>query len=109
MDFANVDFLRTIAIASLCALMLAIPTAHAGSDRSIAGDYVCRSGCRLTDAPPSIRIEGHLAHCMNEFGGTFEGTLLDPATVACFNKIGRLSQDGATIVWSNGAIWGRAR
>ncbi len=82
-------------------------SAQAGGGAPIAGEYLCASGCRLTDAPPSIEIDGSTAHCMNEFGGTYVGKLLTERSVSCFNKTGILSDDGTTILWSNGAIWKR--
>ncbi len=74
---------------------------------SIVGEYHCRSGCRLTDAAPSVEIVGSVAKCMNELGGTFSGKVLSPDVIACFNKTGTLSKDGKTIEWSDGVVWAR--
>ena len=84
----------------------AVP-ALAASTSPIAGDYVCSSGCLLTDAPPSVAIDGDIAHCMNEFGGTFTGKRLTDRSISCFNRTGVLSRDGRSILWSNGAVWTR--
>ena len=77
------------------------------AEASIAGEYHCKSGCRLTDAAPSVEIVGTVAKCMNELGGTFSGEVLSATSIACFNKTGTLSEDGKTIVWSDGVIWVR--
>jgi hypothetical protein len=74
---------------------------------SIAGVYLCQSGCRVTDAAPSIELDGDDAACMNELGGIYRGKLLSDGSLSCFNKIGKLSADGQTIHWSNGMIWRR--
>ncbi|MCW6508901.1 hypothetical protein [Lichenifustis flavocetrariae] len=81
--------------------------ANSGSQPPIAGDYLCASGCRLTDAPPSVEIIGQDAHCMSELGGIYYGRLLTDRSVYCFNKTGVLSDDGTRILWSDGAIWRR--
>ena len=82
-------------------LMVIIASAHMlsadqaeAADMSIAGEYRCKSGCRLTDAAPSVEIVGAVAKCMNELGGTFSGKALSAKTIACFNKTGTLSEDG---------------
>ena len=98
---------------SLIALMMiTVPVTPAlpatAADRpAIAGDYLCASGCRLTDAPPSVEIIGQEAHCMSELGGIYYGRLLTDRSVSCFNKTGALSDDGTRILWSDGAIWKR--
>ena len=74
---------------------------------SLAGDYVCAYGCRLTDANPSIQIDGDVADCVNEFGGLFRGKVIGPGAVACFRKTGQLSRDGLTLVWDDGVVWKR--
>ena len=76
-------------------------------ETSIAGEYHCQSGCRLTDAAPSVEIAGTVATCMNELGGTFSGRVLSPNAIACFNTPGTLSKDGNTIEWSDGVVWAR--
>jgi hypothetical protein len=83
------------------------PTALAQSGSLLSGDYVCAYGCRLTDAPPSIAIDGDKATCTNEYGGLFHGRLLADDVLSCFNKTGRLSGDGRTIQWEDGVIWRR--
>ncbi len=95
----------------LAVLVVFLPLAPAGSaqaaERSIAGEYHCKSGCRLTDAAPSVEIAGTVAKCMNELGGTFSGKVLSANVIACFNKTGTLSKDGRSIEWSDGVIWAR--
>ena len=91
-----------IAISQVCYARTA-----AAAEPSIAGEYHCKSGCRLTDAAPSVEIVGSEAKCMNELGGTFSGKVLSANTIACFNKTGTLSQDGKAIEWSDGVIWMR--
>ena len=88
---------------------LQVPAARPAeaAEASIAGEYHCTSGCRLTDAAPSVEIVGSVARCMNELGGTFSGEVLSAKSIACFNKTGTLSEDGKTIVWSDGVIWAR--
>ncbi len=92
-------------------LVLVLPFAFARSpqaaETSIAGEYHCKSLCRLTDAAPSVEIVGSVAKCMNELGGTFSGKVLSANVIACFNKTGTLSQDGKTIEWSDGVVWAR--
>ena len=95
--------------APLLVLVIAVspvPSA-AAAEASIAGEYHCRSGCRLTDAAPHVEIVGSVAKCMNELGGTFSGKVLSATSIACFNKTGTLSKDGKTIEWSDGVIWAR--
>lgn len=77
------------------------------AEPSIAGEYHCKSGCRLTDAAPSVEIAGTIAKCTNELGGTFSGKVLSENVIACFNKTGTLSKNGKTIEWSDGVIWAR--
>ena len=95
----------------LAGLVVVLPLSPArwaqAAELSIAGEYHCRSGCRLTDAAPSVEIAGTVAQCMNELGGTFSGKVLSPTMIACFNKTGTLSKDGKTIEWSDGVVWAR--
>ena len=93
-------------LAGLALVAACVPVLAAGTS-PIAGEYVCVSGCLLTDAPPSVAIDGDIAHCMNEFGGTYTGTRLTDRSISCFNKTGILSTDGLSILWSNGAVWTR--
>ena len=72
-----------------------------------SGDYECVYGCRLTDASPSVAIEGAVANCMNELGGIYRGRVLSRTSIACFNKVGVLASDGVTLRWSDGVIWRR--
>jgi hypothetical protein len=81
--------------------------ALAQSDASIAGAYICETGCRLTDAAPSVEIDGSHATCMNELGGIYHGTLLSADSVYCFGKVGKLSEDGKSIRWDSGMVWKR--
>ncbi len=83
------------------------PGLAAAAELSLAGEYHCKSGCRLTDAAPSVEIVGSVAKCMNELGGTFTGKVLSETSIACFNKTGTLSKDGKAIEWSDGVIWVR--
>ena len=91
-------------------LLLSLAAGSAASAKtppSLAGDYVCTYGCRLTDANPSIAIDGVAAICMNEFGGLFRGRVLSETSISCFNKVGVLASDGVTLNWSDGVIWKR--
>ncbi len=83
-----------------------VPAASQSLSR-LTGDYVCATGCRLTDANPSIRVKDAEADCVNEYGGLFQGKLIGADGVACFHKTGRLSADGVTLTWSDGVIWKR--
>ena len=94
-------------VSFIAALQVAPACPAEAAEASIAGQYHCKSGCRLTDASPSVEIVGSVAKCMNELGGTFSGRVLSPNAVACFNKTGTLSKDGKTIEWSDGVIWAR--
>ena len=96
--------IRRLSLVSGLVVALVLPAASQSLSRLI-GDYVCAYGCRLTDANPSIRVEGGEVDCVNEYGGLFRGKLLGADGVACFNKTGRLSADGVTITWSDGVIW----
>jgi hypothetical protein len=89
------------------ALGVALVPAASQSLSRLTGDYVCAYGCRLTDANPSISVKDGEADCVNEYGGLFQGKLIDADGVACFNKTGRLSADGVTLTWSDGVIWKR--
>ena len=73
--------------------------------RSISGLYLCVYGCRVTDAAPSVQIEGNAAVCANELGGIYQGRLLSRNSLYCFNKTGAISADGKTIRWDDGVIW----
>lgn len=92
-------------VAALSAFVTLHP-AMAQGQGGFAGDYLCAYGCRLTDAPPSIKIDGDVATCWNEFGGVYEGRLASNDTIWCFNKFGRLSADGV-IHWDDGVVWKR--
>jgi hypothetical protein len=81
--------------------------ASAQTSPSLSGDYVCIYGCRLTDANPSVAVDGGAAICMNEFGGLFRGRVLSETSISCFNKVGVLASDGITLNWSDGVIWQR--
>ena len=70
-------------------------------------DYVCEYGCRATDAPPRLEIEGEVARCWNELGGLYVGRFTPPDRVECFRKTGRLVEGGARVEWSDGVIWRR--
>jgi hypothetical protein len=88
-------------------LIVSIGAATAANEVSIAGNYTCDWGCRVTDAAPSIEIQGNVASCTNELGGLFVGRALTKKSVSCFNKVGRLSDDGNIIRWDDGVIWKR--
>ena len=92
---------------ALLAPGLAATPAQAGDP--IAGIWRCASGCRVTDANPSIETSCAAAQCLNEFGGIFRGARLSGASVACFNQVGTLSEDGAEVRWSGGMVWRRVR
>ena len=81
--------------------------ALAARAQDLSGDYVCAYGCRLTDANPSVAIDGDKADCMNELGGIFHGRVLSKTSLACFNKTGVLAGDGVTLQWSDGVVWKR--
>jgi hypothetical protein len=93
---------------ALTVALAAAPALARGSS-SLTGDYVCVYGCRLTDANPSIEIQGDAAACVNEFGGLYLGKLLSETTIACFRKTGTLDFDGVTLTWSDGVIWKRLK
>ena len=90
-------------------VIAAVQAAHATDATTLAGDYVCKSDCHLSDAPPSIEIDGTAARCHSDLGGVSYGQMLSATSVACFNMVGTLSQDGRTILWSNGGVWERRR
>ena len=91
------------------AMSLIAQASRAMADRegSIAGDYVCQYGCRVTDANPSVEINGSAARCMSELGGIYQGKVLSSRSISCFNKVGTLSEDGKTLLWDNGVVWKR--
>jgi hypothetical protein len=94
----------------LVTLLLVAPVRVAAeSAAAMSGDYVCAYGCRLTDAAPSVQINGDDAACMNEFGGLFRGRVLTANSISCFNKVGTLQSDGRTIRWDDGVIWRRMK
>ena len=84
-----------------------VPPVASQSLSRLTGDYVCAYGCRLTDANPSVAIDGAAANCINEFGGLFRGRVLSETSISCFNKVGVLASDGITLNWSDGVIWRR--
>jgi hypothetical protein len=96
-----------IRIAAFSALIASVSLASAQTRPSFSGDYVCTYGCRLTDANPSVAIDGDAAICTNEFGGLFRGRVLSETSIACFNKVGVLASDGVTLNWSDGVVWKR--
>jgi hypothetical protein len=93
--------------ASFIAGLVLCPLTLAHGAGPLSGDYACIYGCRLTDAPPSIAVDGDNATCTNEYGGLFHGRLLADNVLSCFNKTGRLLGDGKTIRWDDGVIWKR--
>ena len=93
-------------VAALSAFVSVRPATAQGQG-GFAGDYVCDYGCRLTDAPPSIKINGDVATCWNEFGGVYQGWLASKDEIYCFNKFGRLSGDRNVIRWDDGVVWKR--
>jgi hypothetical protein len=97
----------SIAGLAIAAMLAAVSPASAQSPQTLAGDYVCAYGCRVTDAAPSIAIEGGAAICFNELGGIYRGQLLSDHSLYCFNKTGVLAGDGQTLVWDDGVIWRR--
>jgi len=96
-----------IRIAIVLAPIANLPPASAQSPASLSGDYVCTYGCRLTDANPSVAIDGVAANCMNEFGGLYRGRVLSEKSISCFNKTGVLAADGVSLRWSDGVVWKR--
>ena len=74
-----------------------------------SSQYECTYGCRLTDAAPTLTIEGDAAICTNELGGVFYGRLVNAKTIFCFNKLGVISPDGKTIRWDGGVVWTKIR
>ncbi len=99
--------MRAAAVAAL--LLGASFSVRAEAAEALDGVYVCEAGCRVTDAAPSVEIEGDVALCTDELGGLYRGRRLSATTLACFNKIGALSADGAHIVWNSGMVWRRVR
>jgi hypothetical protein len=98
---------RRAAVAAL--LLGASFSARAEAGEALDGVYVCEAGCRVTDAAPSVGIKGDVALCTDELGGLYRGQRVSATTLACFNKIGVLSADGARIVWNSGMVWRRVR
>ena len=94
-------------VVGLMMTAVAVAPTYARGTPTIAGDYLCMKDCRPTDAPPNIEIDGGIALCRSELGGIYSGRLLSARSVACFDRTGVLSDDGATILWSDGAIWKR--
>ncbi|MGD0722844.1 MAG: hypothetical protein ABR970_17560 [Roseiarcus sp.] len=92
---------------AVLALIAGLGPARADGAASIAGVYRCVYGCRMTDVDPGIEINGDAADCMNELGGLFRGRLLAADSIACFNKLGALSNDRTTIRWTDGVVWKR--
>ncbi len=90
-------------------LVAHVSRAMAQSNGSLSGDYECVYGCRLTDAAPSVAIDGDRAVCGDEFGGLYFGKTLDARSIACFGKVGRLQPDGVTIEWDGGVVWRKIR
>jgi hypothetical protein len=105
MDLAAAKILRDFVIA--LSLVAPVSLASAQGQPSISGDYVCAYGCRVTDAAPSVQIEGGAAICLNELGGIYHGKALSDRSIYCFNKTGVLLKDGKTIQWDDGVIWKR--
>ena len=68
---------------------------------------MCDYGCRLTDAAPSVEVNGAAATCTNELGGIYYGKVLTANSIFCFTKVGTLLEDGKTIRWDDGVIWKR--
>jgi hypothetical protein len=98
---------RPIWIAAPIVAVMTIASARTWGENAIAGLYQCERGCRVADAAPGIEINQGSAACTNELGGIFYGARLSGRSVACFNKIGTLSEDGGRILWSGGMIWRR--
>jgi hypothetical protein len=92
---------------SYIALLLTIAEVSLAMAQSatMSGEYECTYGCRVTDAAPTLAIDGEVAICTNELGGLFRGKLQRDGSIACFNKIGKPQSDGRTIVWDGGIVW----
>ena len=105
----RVDDGRVVRLLATGMILVGVHAAHAENAAAMAGDYVCKSDCHRSDAPPNIEIDGTIARCRSDLGGVFSGTVLSGTSVACFNMIGTLSHDGKAIVWSNGGVWERRR
>ena len=58
------------------AMAAQLSPAKAQSGASMSGVYDCVYGCRVTEAAPSVQIEGNAAVCANELGGIYQGRLL---------------------------------
>jgi hypothetical protein len=64
--------IRRLSLALELGVALVAPAASHSLSR-LTGDYVCATGCRLTDANPSIAVKGGEVDCVNEYGGLFQG------------------------------------
>jgi hypothetical protein len=82
-----------------------VSSAMAQGAPSMSGEYECAYGCRVTDAAPTLAIDGDVAICTDELGGLFRGKQQPDGAIVCFNKIGRPQGDGKTIVWDGGVVW----
>ena len=101
------DMIRLLLVA-----LLLYPTggpAHAGQDRrvGISGAWQCNQLCQAANRVATISANQSDIECKNERGDLWRGTRVSSRAFNCFNTLATLSDDGETIVWSNGVVWRR--
>jgi hypothetical protein len=74
---------------------------------AIFGAWQCNRQCQATHVVATISAIRSNIQCKNERGDLSYGQLISSHAFNCFNTSATLSDDGETIVWSNGSIWRR--
>jgi hypothetical protein len=94
--------------AILLACLASAPAVAAHVQRSpIFGAWQCNQFCQASHRVATISAERSSIECRNETGMRSIGQLVSDRAFNCFNTAATLSDDGETIVWSNGTIWRR--
>ncbi len=106
MDLSSRNILRGL----VTAVSLVAATSSGAAQSSIAGDYECAYGCRVTDAAPSVEIDEAAANWgMNELGGDLSRPGAREQCDLLLQQGGTLLNDGVTLQWADGVIWKRHR
>ncbi len=90
----------------LCPTVLPASAGHVRSP-AIFGAWQCNQLCQNSNRVATISADRSDVECKNERGDLWKGQLISNRAFNCFNTLATLSDDGETIVWSNGVVWRR--
>ncbi len=100
--------IRRVLLAALlcCPTVAPVEAAHLRQP-AIFGAWQCNRQCQTFNSVATISAARAEIQCKNERGDLSHGQLISSRAFNCFNTTATLSDDGETIVWSNGAVWRR--